>query len=107
PCHVVAFQRPSDFVSSRHDVPLGHRCRPPCFCLHSYSTMVPKCCQQKNGGVGKKFFRRPIPKEETLIQAPEINLLPLLRAGYTMREHIECATRITPECGACQWWTPR
>jgi len=50
---------------------------------------------------------RPIPKEETLIQAPEIDLLPLLRAGYTMREHIECATRITPECGACQWWEER
>src|SRR5690606_3488677 len=30
PCHVVAFQRPSDFVSPNHDVALGHRCRLPC-----------------------------------------------------------------------------
>lgn len=47
---------------------------------------------------------RPLPGEDALIRAREIELLPLLRRGYTTREHIESATRLTPECGACQWW---
>lgn len=50
---------------------------------------------------------RPLPGEEQLIRAREIDLRPLIRGGYTTREHIECATRIGPEAGACQWWTPR
>lgn len=47
---------------------------------------------------------RPLPGEEELVWADEIDVVALLRAGYTTREHIQCATRITPECGACQWW---
>lgn len=50
---------------------------------------------------------RPLPGEDALIRSGEIDLLHLLRHGYTTREHIECATRIGPECGACQWWEGR
>lgn len=50
---------------------------------------------------------RPVPDEEQLIRATEIGVVALLRAGYTTREHIECATRIGPEAGACQWWEER
>lgn len=50
---------------------------------------------------------RPLPREEQLIRAPEIDLRPLIRGGYTTREHLECATRIGPEAGACQWWEPK
>ena len=50
---------------------------------------------------------RPLPGEAELVCAAEIDLLPLIRGGYTTREHIECATRIGPEAGACQWWEER
>jgi len=59
------------------------------------------------GGYRLLIALRPLPGADALIRSGEIDLLPLLRRGYTTREHIECATRIGPECGACQWWTPR
>lgn len=50
---------------------------------------------------------RPLPREEALVRADEVDVVALLRSGHTTQEHVQCAVRLTPECSACQWWTPR
>lgn len=50
---------------------------------------------------------RPLPGEDQLIRASEIDVVAHLRSGHTTREHIECAARIGPDAGARQWWEER